>query len=102
MNVGIGQIRSMDVNELTHIKEATIGLLDDIRRRDGLDMLFFMLTNILKESSEVIFSGENAESTLENGFNVSSKDHSSVMLSGVVSRKKQMLPTISNTIEFIK
>ncbi len=102
MNVGIGQISSMDVNELTHIKEATIGLLDDIRRRDGLDMLFFMLTNILKESSEVIFSGENAESTLENGFNVSSKDHSSVMLSGVVSRKKQMLPTISNTIEFIK
>ena len=100
LNIGIGQISSMDVNELTHIKEATLKTLDNIRKSDGLDMLFFMLTNILKESSEVIFCGENAETVLEYGFNVSSKDHSSVTLSGVVSRKKQMLPTIINTIDF--
>ena len=100
LNIGIGQISSMDVNELTHIKEATLKTLDNVRKSDGLDMLFFMLTNILKESSEVIFCGENAETVLEYGFNVSSKDHSSVTLSGVVSRKKQMLPTIINTIDF--
>ena len=100
LNIGIGQISSMDNNELTHIKEAIIETLDEIRKKDGLDMLFFMMTNILKESSEVIFVGTNAESLLEKGFSVSSKDHQSVTLSGVVSRKKQMLPTIINTIDF--
>ncbi|MBO5608833.1 MAG: putative manganese-dependent inorganic diphosphatase [Eubacterium sp.] len=96
--IGIGQISSMDNNELAHLKEATLPSLDEIRRKDSLDMLFFMMTNIIKESSEVLFSGKDAESVLENGFNVSTKDHSSVTLPGVVSRKKQMLPTITNNI----
>ena len=98
LRIGIGQISSMDNNELAHLKEATLPSLDEIRRKDSLDMLFFMMTNIIKESSEVLFSGKDAESVLENGFNVSTKDHSSVTLPGVVSRKKQMLPTITNNI----
>ena len=98
LRIGIGQISSMDNNELAHLKEATLPSLDEIRRKDSLDMLFFMMTNIIKESSEVLFSCKDAESVLENGFNVSTKDHSSVTLPGGVSRKKQMLPTITNNI----
>ena len=44
-------------------------------------------------------AGTQAEVILEAGFNVTSRDHVSVSLPGVVSRKKQMLPTISNTIQ---
>ena len=96
--IGIGQISSMDNNELANIKDVVLAKLDIARQRDGLDMLFFMMTNILKESSEVIFAGANAELILEAGFNTTSKDHASVNLPGVVSRKKQMLPTIINNI----
>ena len=98
-NVGIGQISSMSSHELSHIKEAVLPVLEASASKDGLDMIMFMLTDILKESSEVIFFGQKAEITLENGFGVTSKDHTSVNLPGVVSRKKQMLPTIINTLE---
>ena len=97
-NIGIGQISSMDNNELSHIMDATLPELENTAKKDGLDMVFFMMTNILKESSEVIFYGQKAEIILEAGFNVTSKDHHSVTLPGVVSRKKQMLPTIINTL----
>ncbi|MCR5228466.1 MAG: putative manganese-dependent inorganic diphosphatase [Eubacterium sp.] len=97
-NVGIGQISSMDSNELSHIKDTILPELETTAKKDGLDIVLFMLTNILKESSEVIFTGTKAEIALESGFGVTSKDHHSVFLPGVVSRKKQMLPTITDTL----
>ena len=99
MNVGIGQISSMDSNELSHIKGIVLPELEAAAKKDGLDMILFMLTNILQESSDVIFYGQHAEITLETGFGVTSRDHKHVHLPGVVSRKKQMLPTILTTLE---
>ncbi len=96
--VGIGQISSMNSNELAHIKQAVTPILEDTANAEGLDVLMFMLTNILDESSEVLFCGQKSEIALETGFNVTSRDHMSVTLPGVVSRKKQMLPTIINTL----
>lgn len=96
--VGIGQISSMDSNEMENIKNSILPEIDKLRERDNVDMLFFMITNIMKESSEVLFSGPKAEVVLENGFSVTSKNHKSVLLSGVVSRKKQMVPTITDIL----
>ena len=89
----------MDSNEMEHIKSIVLSDMDKLRQSDHVDMLFFMITNIMKESSEVLFSGTKAEIVLESGFSVTSKNHKSVYLPGVVSRKKQMVPTITNTIE---
>ena len=96
--IGIGQISSMDSNEMENIKNNILPEIDKLRERDNVDMLFFMITNIMKESSEVLFSGPKAEVVLESGFSVTSKNHKSVLLSGVVSRKKQMVPTITDTL----
>ena len=96
--VGIGQISSMDSNEMENIKNSILPEIDKLRERDNVDMLFFMITNIMKESSEVLFSGPKAEVVLESGFSVTSKNHKSVLLSGVVSRKKQMVPTITDIL----
>ena len=96
--IGIGQISSMDSNEMANIKSIVMPVLDKQKDIDHVDMLFVMITNILKESSEVLFSGANAEIVLESGFNVTSRNHKSVYLPGVVSRKKQMVPTITNTL----
>lgn len=97
--VAIGQISSMDSNEIENIKALVGPEMDKQREADKVDLLFFMMTNIIKESSDVFFSGSNAEIILETGFNVTSKDHKCARLPGVVSRKKQMLPTIINTIQ---
>ena len=96
--IAVGQISTMDANEIETIKEKVQPEMDKIREQDDVDLLFFMITNILKESSEVLFSGNGAEVILETGFNVTSKDHKSVYLPGVVSRKKQMVPLITETM----
>lgn len=98
INVGIGQINSMSSHELAHIHEIVLPELEAAAKKDSLDIIMFMLTNILKEASEIIFYGQRAEIVVETGFNVTSKNHTSVYLPGVVSRKKQVLPTIINTL----
>ena len=97
--IGVGQISTMDANEVETIKEKVQPEMDKVREQDGVDLLFFMVTNILKESSDVLFSGNGAEILLEAGFNVTSKDHKSVYLPGVVSRKKQMVPLITESMQ---
>ncbi|MBO4591533.1 MAG: DHH family phosphoesterase, partial [Eubacterium sp.] len=99
--IAIGQISSMDEKEIGNIKDMVKSELENIQKKDGVDMLFFMVTNIIKESSDVLFIGANAEIILESAFSVSSKDHMTVKLPGVVSRKKQMLPTITNTLSLL-
>jgi manganese-dependent inorganic pyrophosphatase len=99
--IAVGQISTMDSNEVELIKDRLAPDMERLRDRDNVDMLFFMITNILQESSDVLFSGSSAEVILETGFNVTSKDHKSVHLPGVVSRKKQMLPTITGSLQGI-
>ncbi len=98
MTIGIGQINSMSAEELSEIKEKIKPELKKVASDDGLDMLFFMLTNIIDESSEVVFAGSKAQHTLNSAFGVN-VDGDSAVLPGVVSRKKQLLPSIVETIQ---
>ena len=97
--IAVGQISTMDLNEVETIKEKVQPEMEKLREQDNVDLLFFMVTNILKESSDVLFSGNGAEIILETGFNITSRDHKSVFLPGVVSRKKQMVPVITETMQ---
>ncbi|WP_092326033.1 putative manganese-dependent inorganic diphosphatase [Butyrivibrio sp. YAB3001] len=99
MTIGIGQINSMSAEELSEIKEKIMPDLDSVADDDGLDMLFFMLTNIIDESSEVVYSGAKAQHTLNAAFGINETGKNSAYLRGVVSRKKQLLPSIVETIQ---
>ncbi len=98
MTIGIGQINSMSADELVEIKNKITPELKEIAEKDALDMVFFMLTNIIEESSEIIFAGNKALHTLNSAFGLNAEGES-VILSGVVSRKKQLLPAIVETIQ---
>ena len=98
MTIGIGQINSMSAEELVEIKEKISPELSKVAADDGLDMLFFMLTNIIEESSDVVYAGAKAEHTLNSAFGVTVSG-GSAKLPGVVSRKKQLLPSIVETIQ---
>ena len=60
-------------------------------------MIFFMLTNIINESTEVLFLGNGAEELLAEAFDAD-VEGGSVILPGVVSRKKQFIPPIFESI----
>ncbi|WP_035794285.1 putative manganese-dependent inorganic diphosphatase [Butyrivibrio sp. WCD3002] len=98
-NIGIGQINSMSAEELAEIKERVLPELEDIMKSDGLDMIFFMMTNIIAESSIIAFAGNKAENIIDTGFHVEAGSEHTALLKGVVSRKKQLLPTIVEALQ---
>ncbi|MCR5156523.1 MAG: putative manganese-dependent inorganic diphosphatase [Butyrivibrio sp.] len=98
MTIGIGQINSMSAEELDEIKEKIMPELEAVTSADGLDMLFFMLTNIIDESSRVVYAGGKALHTLNSAFGLNAEGDT-VSLPGVVSRKKQLLPAIVEAIQ---
>ena len=96
-DIGVGQINSLDGNELSIIKDKLVTYLDKAYSEHGLSMIFFMLTNIISESTEVLFVGNNADTLLEEAFGMKI-ENSSLILNGVVSRKKQFIPPLIESI----
>lgn len=91
---GVGQLSAMSDEELQEVKEKLKPYMPQVLEERKLDMIYIMLTNILEESSELIYVGAEAREIAENAF----KGHfepreESVWLKGVVSRKKQVIPS---------
>ena len=98
VTIGVGQINTMSQDEIDNVKERVAQYIEKMVVESGVDMVFFMMTNIMKESSEVICAGKSAESLLANAFNVQVNDGGAV-LEKVVSRKKQFFPAIMETLQ---
>jgi len=58
---GVGQINSMDEKELEGIKGKLISYIEQAYNSQGVSMLFFMLTNILEESTELLYYGSDSK-----------------------------------------
>lgn len=89
---GVSQINSMSKEELEEIKAIVLPYLGRAALRQKLDMMFFMLTNIVEESTELLCYGKNAKEQAMEAFDLS-HDTEDIILNGVVSRKKQFIPT---------
>jgi manganese-dependent inorganic pyrophosphatase len=61
-------------------------------------MVFFMLTNIIRESTELLSVGSQAKALIEGAFNVK-QTNDGFVLEGVVSRKKQLIPALVAAIQ---
>ena len=96
--MGVGQVNSMSQEELDEIKETVLPHMDKLREEHKLDMIFFMLTNILTESSELICCGMDARTKIITAFDLPD-DTQKLMLKGVVSRKKQLVPTLVSALQ---
>lgn len=95
---GVGQVNSMSAEELTEIKTQIKSELDKIRQNHRLDMIFFMLTNIMTESSELLCVGPEAREKAISAFDLNGKSDT-LYLKGVVSRKKQLVPAIVEALQ---
>lgn len=95
---GVGQISSMSDKELESIKVKMVPYMKKALADHQVGMIFFMLTNILDESSELLYEGEGAREILNNAFKIN-PDEDRVYLKGVVSRKKQMIPALMLSLQ---
>ena len=97
---GVGQITSLDARALKTIRERLKNMLDKAKEEHGLDMIFFMLTNILDESSWVLCSDVEAFEVACKSFGSNvTKDGDSVFVDHMVSRKKQFIPKMVGTLQ---
>lgn len=99
VSFGVAQISSLNADELAGLKERMVPYLKQVREEHKVDMLFFMLTNILTESTELICEGGGTEALIRNAFHLDAENSGAfaggtVELPGVVSRKKQLIPAI--------
>lgn len=97
LNIGVGQINSLDAEELVSIKEKLVTYLDKAYREHSVNIICFMLTNIIKETTEVLFVGSGAKELIEDAFDMEIEGESAI-LPNVVSRKKQFIPAIFESI----
>lgn len=97
---GVGQINSMNAVELSDIKNKLTPYLEKAYLEHGVDMIFFMLTNIIRESTDLIFTGtgNKAKDLIESAYNVPLQGDF-YRLEGVVSRKKQLIPALMVAIQ---
>lgn len=98
VSFGVGQISSMDEEELKTIKEKLLPFLVNECGRHGVSMVYFMLTNIIEESTELLFYGEGSEQMVKLAFHKDPED-GVFHLNGVVSRKKQLIPAMMEAIQ---
>lgn len=99
VNFGVGQISSMAAEELFEIADRLKPYITKACEEQGLDMIFFMLTDILEESTNLIYAGEKAGEFVEKAYGVPREEGDYYKLAGVVSRKKQLIPAFMAALQ---
>lgn len=97
VSFGVGQINSMSGGELDEIEKRLRPYLEKSCKEHGLSMMFFMLTNIIEESTRLMCYGESTDTLVQEAFG-RSPQAGTVWLKGVVSRKKQLIPAFIEAI----
>lgn len=94
--IAVSQVYTLDPSGLEDQKELLLNLMEEKAESLAYSVYALMLTDIFNESSEMIMAGKNKEraaqafgKTLKNG---------SFDAPGVLSRKKQVIPIISNIL----
>ena len=97
VSFGVGQGSYMSAANLEEAARMTEADIDDLRKVEQVDIIFFLLTDIADGSSRLVYSGKDAPNVIEEAFGMEAEQ--GMILEGVVSRKKQFLPPVLNAID---
>ncbi len=98
--VGVAQVNTMDIDGFMPLKDEMLSFMKSEADKKGYDVVMLLLTDILTEGSQVLVAGERQD-YVEKTFSVELKD-SMAFLPGVLSRKKQVIPPLTNVINSMK
>ncbi len=98
--VGVAQVNTMDIEGFMPLKDEMLSFMKNEADKKGYDVVALLLTDILTEGSQVLVAGERYD-FIEKTFNVELKD-STAFLPGVLSRKKQVIPPLTNVVNSMK
>ena len=98
MSFGIGQITSLDQHELENVEKKVESYIEKAYKEHDVDMVMFMLTDIMSSTTKLIYMGNAAKDVIERAFKIEAEGDA-FYLPGVVSRKKQLVPAIMMALQ---
>ena len=76
-------------------KDALAAAMGPVAEEDGVDQVLFFVVDILNEEATLLVPNDLVKSVAEKSFSTLVGDGDSVVLPGVVSRKKQIIPNLA-------
>lgn len=93
INSVIAQVNTASIPDMLERKEEIENAMKKVIEEKNLDLFFFAITDIINSNSQVIALGKEA-SLVEKSYNVT-LENNTAFLKGVVSRKKQIIPVLT-------
>ena len=93
---GVGQVEVLDLTDLAPKRAAILDEMNKMKDAEKLDMVVLMLTDVMKEASDILFVGnEKAAKGFEKAFGGKIANNS-IYKEKVLSRKKQVVPPLES------
>lgn len=89
----VNQVNTADISEVMALKSDLEARMNEIINEEGLDLFMLLITDIVNSNSQVIALGKSA-SLVEKAYGVK-LENNTALLKGVVSRKKQVVPVMT-------
>lgn len=89
----INQVNTADISDVMAMKDELEEGINKIIDKENLDLFMLLITDIVNSNSQVIALGKDAN-LVEKAYGVKLEDNT-VLLEGVVSRKKQVVPIMT-------
>lgn len=92
-SLAVSQIMTVDSDPFVARKDEIIVELEKNRAEKKYDLMILMITNVLMEGTELLFAGDPEEIRI--AFNLDSALDHHIFLPHILSRKKQIVPALS-------
>lgn len=96
----VSQISVMDTQEVLNLEHDLIESMNIICKKEGYDMSLVMVTDIINEGTHLLYAG-SPKTLIGEAFKMPASGNS-IYLPGVMSRKKQIIPPLSEAAKMIK
>lgn len=90
----VNQVNTADISDVMAMKDDLEAGINKIIEDEGLDLFMLLITDIVNSNSQVIVLGKDA-ALVEKAYGVKLEDNTA-LLEGVVSRKKQVVPIMTD------
>lgn len=95
--VGVGQLELVSLDLIADMRDTLYDEISKIKAEGNYNSIFLMLTDIMKEGTDMLVVTDNAE-VVDKAFG-KNLDGKAVWLDGVMSRKKQVVPPLQKAFE---
>lgn len=93
--VGIGQVFTLDIEDILNRKDSFLEYINDIHNNKGYFITILVITDIIKNGSYILYKS-NDDSIINNAFE--KKCSQFMFIKDIVSRKKQIIPKLMESM----